>query len=159
MPKTTRNDDWCYGVFSNAVIAVKGIPRDNNDRRIVGLAIDRMFDDYEMTQEVAHERVKLTDQDFRAGGFFIWGNCLWQCGYRKLAINHFSSALRIKPRLWRIYDQRGRTNIELGNYVEAIDDFVAGIKCASKQNRSAMRRLQYGIKMAREKANSSPRSS
>lgn len=159
MPKSDRNEDWCYDAFVQAMIAMHGRPHDDNDRYKVTLTMTEMFD-HEIAEDLIWERIKLTDQDFRAGGFFIWARrFLVLNGYRKLAINHFSSALRIKPRLWRIYDERGRTNIELGNYVEAINDFLAGIECASKQNRRAMHRLQYGIKMAREKANPSPRSS
>ena len=160
MPNThVRNEDWCYDAFVKAMIAMHGRPYDDNDRFKVTLEMTGMFD-YGMAEDLIHERIKLTHQDFRAGGFFIWANSFLALGgYRKLAINHFSSALRIKPRLWRIYDARGRTHVELGNYVEAINDFLAGIECASKQNRSAMHWLQCGIKMAREKANSSPRSS
>ena len=157
--KYVRNEDWCYDLFAKAMIAMHGRPYDDNDRFIVTLAMTGMFDDG-MAEDLIHERIKLTDQDFRAGGFFIWAwEFLYPCGYRKLAINHFNNALRIKPRLWKIYKARGDTNIQLGNYVEAIDDFLAGIECASKHNRTAMRRLQIGIKMAREKVNSSPRSS
>ena len=157
--KYVRNEDWCYDAFVKAMIAMHGRPHDDNDRYKVTLAMTGMFDDG-MAEDLIHERIKLTNQDFRAGGFFIWARrFLRLCGYRKLAINHFSSALRIKPRLWRMYDERGRTNIQLGNYVEAINDFLAGIKCASKHNRSAMHYLQSGIKTAREKANSSPQSS
>ena len=157
--KYVRNEDWCYDAFVKAMIAMHGRPHDDNDRYKVTLAMTGMFDDG-MAEDLIHERIKLTNQDFRAGGFFIWARrFLRLCGYRKLAIHHFSSALRIKPRLWRIYDERGRTNIQLGNYVEAINDFLAGIECASKHNRSAMHYLQSGIKTAREKANSTPQSS
>lgn len=159
MPNYIRNYDWCYDAFQKAMLALKGIPYDDNDRYIVISAMTEMFG-YGMLQDLIHERIKLTRQDFRAGGFFIWARrCLVLCGYHKLAVNHLSSALRIKPRLWKIYAERGEVNIYLGNYVEAINDFLAGIDCASKHNQSAMRELQYGIKRAREKANSRPQSS
>ena len=149
--KHVRNEDWCYDAFVKAMIALHGRPEDDNDRFKIILEMTEMFDP-EIGKDLIHERIKLTNQDFRAGGFFIWARrFLVLSGYRKLAINHFSSALRIKPRLWRIYDERGHTNIELGNYVEAINDFLAGIECASKQNRRAMHSLQYGIKRARGK--------
>ncbi len=154
--KYVRNEDWCYDAFVRAMIAMHGRPYDDNDRFKVTLAMTDMFD-YEVGEDLIHERIKLTHQDYRAGGFFIWARrFLVLGGYRKLAINHYSSALRIKPRLWRIYCERGETHVQLGNYVEAINDFLAGIECTSNHNLRAMRKLQNGIEKAREKANSSP---
>ena len=157
--KHVRNEDWCYDAFAKAMIAMHGIPYDDKDRIKVILAMTEMFGDG-MAQDLIHERIKLTHQDFRAGGFFIWARrFLWLGGYHKLAVNHLGSALRIKPRLWSIYEVRGLVNIDLGNYVEAIDDFLAGIECVSMHNRGAMHALRLGIKTARERANASLQSS
>ena len=157
MPKGMRSKFWCKYHFGNAIIAMNGRTYDDKSRYIVTSWMALMFDD-EITRDLIDERIRLTDQDFRAGGFYIWGGFLAQWRYSKLAINHFSNALRIKPRLWKIYYRRGHTNIELENYVEAINDFLAGIECTSNHNSRAMRELQNGIEMAQEKANSSPRS-
>ena len=154
MPEFHRKSDWDYSQYVNATVAIEGKPLNDNDRRIVIGDIHRMFDD-EFCADLIEERIELTNQDFRAGGFFIWGQYLFLSGYYKLAINYFNSALRIKSNVWQIYDSRGRANAKLGYYAEAINDFAAGIECA-KHNRSAMRQLQYGIKRAREKANSPP---
>ncbi len=153
MPEFKRKNDWDYSQYVIATNAIFGEPYNDNDRRIVTGNISGMFD-AEIT-DLIEGRIGLTGQDFRAGGFFIWGEYLTLSGHHKLAINHYNSALRIKSNVWQIYDSRGRANAKLGYYAEAINDFAAGIECA-KHNRSAMRQLQYGIKRAREKANSPP---
>ena len=154
MPKHVRSERWCKDHFENAIIGMNGGPYDSRSRFTTPWWITSMFDD-----PLNYERVILSDRIYRAGGFYIWGEFLRKERYSKLAINHFSNALRITPRLWKIYDRRGRANIELGDYVEAINDFLAGIECTANHNSRAMRKLQNGIETAREKANSSPRSS
>ena len=158
MPNRVRSKNWCRYHFGNAITALNGRPYEEESRYIITSWMTLMFED-EMTSDLINERIKLTDQDFRAGAFYIWGGFLANWRYSKLATNHFSNALRIKPGLWKIYYRRGRENIELGDYVEAINDFLAGIECTSNHNSRAMRELQNGIETAREKANSSPRSS
>ncbi|MDE0041697.1 MAG: DnaJ domain-containing protein [Candidatus Poribacteria bacterium] len=158
MPEYTRKNDWNYSQYVAATAAILGKPFNDNDKHFVINTMHWMLDDGIATAAI-QGRIELTDQDFRAGGFFIWGKYLSLSGYYKLSINHYNSALRIKPNVWQIYSERGYANTQLGYYVEAINDFVAGIECVSKPNQSAMRHLKYGIKMAREKANPSPRSS
>ena len=155
MPEYTRKNDWNYSQYVAATAAILGKPYNDNDRHFVINSMHWMLDDGIATAAI-QGRIELTDQDFRAGGIFIWGKYLSLTGYYKLSINHYNSALRIKPNVWQIYSQRGYANTQLGYYVEAINDFVAGIECVSKPNQSAMHHLKNGIKKAREEANSHP---
>ncbi|MDE0301405.1 MAG: J domain-containing protein [Candidatus Poribacteria bacterium] len=148
LPDRERNIRFWKHPYRMAMIAVKGKPNDDNDRRLLVHPIVKLMLDEDICDDLIEERIELTDRDFKAGGFFIWGSILYTGGYSKLAINHFNRAQMIKPSLWKIYRARGDAKRPLGYYAEAIEDYDTGLKFAS-HNQSAIRSFHQRLYIAR----------
>ena len=148
LPDRERNIRFWKHPYRMAMIAVKGKPNDDNDRRLLVHPIVKLMFDEDIYDDLIEERIELTDRDFKAGGFFIWGSILYTSGYSKLAINHFNRAQVIKPSLWKIYRARGDAKRPLGYYAEAIEDYDTGLKFAS-HNQSAIRSFHQRLYIAR----------
>lgn len=161
LPDRVRNVRFWKHPYRMAMIAVKGKPNDDNERRLVVRPVVKLmfnenyWDDIvelmfseDIWDDSIEERIELTDRDFKAGGFFMWGTILSTGGYFKLAINHFNRAQLIKPSLWKIYRARGAAKRFLGYYAEAIEDYVTGLEFAS-HNQSAIHSFHQSIEIAR----------
>lgn len=169
MCQSTRNLITCQELYRLVTITIKGKPNNDNDRHFVtnGMGGEAIWDD------LIEQRAELTDQDFRVGGFYIWGRFLNSEGCPRLAIRHFNSAQWLRPSLWQINQARGGAKMQLGrnavrkclcqqisgiccdnarealrHYSAAMTDYVAGLRFTS-HNRDATQKLHLAIEVAR----------
>ena len=172
MRESTRNLITSQELYRLVIIAIRGKPNNDNDRHLLTsgeyvMSGDAIWDD------LIEQRAELTDQDFRVGGFYIWGRFLIAEGCPRLAIRHFNSAQWLRPSLWQIYSTRGDAKMELGrnavrkclcqrisgtccdnarealrHYSVAMTDYVAGLRFTS-HNRDATQELHLAIEVAR----------
>ena len=172
MSEETRNLRKDREQYRRAIIAINGTPNNDNDRHFLTSAEHGWGED-EIWNVLIEERGKLTDQDFRVGGFYIWGRFLNSKGCHGLAIRHINSAQWLRPSLWKIYSARGGTKLELGrnaitkclcqrisgiccdnarealrHYSEAVTDYTAGLRFTS-HNRDATQALHRAIELVR----------
>ena len=153
-------------------MAIKGKPKNDNDRYFVTSG-KYGYNNYGIWDNLIEEYGELTDQDFRVGGFYMWGKFLTSQGCLRLAIKHYNSAQRLRPSLWKIYSVRGGTKLGLGydavrkclcqrisgtccdnvkqalqHYSAAMTDYTAGLRFTS-HNRETAQELHQAIELAR----------
>ena len=153
-------------------MAIKGKPNNDNDRYFVTSG-KYGYNNYGIWDDLIEESGELTDQDFRLGGFYMWGNFLNSEGCHRLAIKHYNSAQWLNSSLWKIYSARGGSKEALGrnavskclcqrisgnccdnarealrHYSAAMTDYSAGLRFASN-NRVAAQHLHWCIKTVR----------